>query len=192
MSLLRLFLLIVYTEGVSLDGVALSIGDWDVTLKGRSVAEVFSVSQKKSRLQCKLSIHTNGTFSLRPDILGDEVPVHGQWKLLKNPYCATDRFYDSLCLTSKRRILCDRSKPDDIVRSIQLQIHCRLSGHFNSGGLFRRNTARLSHGLVLVDDRAKRRKVLASFRSKRKRPLDRAHADEYDDDSEPYGYTGVK
>ena len=133
-------------------------------------------------IPCCLSLYANGTFGLtdRSTSNCDNITpimkqhqnqqplkkslslllIRGKWKLLTNPYCVTDRFYDQIVLESFPRVqkeLLQRSTinngsstySDDLtpidsgknvkksrnaiiqpIQKVQLKLHCRLSGHF--------------------------------------------------------------
>jgi hypothetical protein len=67
--------------------------------------------------ECKLSLFSNGTFEIVPPRVDDEtsssssslsssnlLAVHGKWKVQRNPYCVTDRFFDQVRLESYPRV----------------------------------------------------------------------------------------
>ena len=144
--------------------------------KGRSKPHAYS-----RNIPCCLSLYANGTFGLtgRSTSNCDNITpsmrqqnqqplkkslslllIRGKWKLLTNPYCVTDRFYDQIVLESfprvqKELIQCSTTKkgssthsnhltPIDSgknvkksrnaiiqpIQKVQLKLHCRLSGHF--------------------------------------------------------------
>jgi hypothetical protein len=93
------------------------------------------------------------------------LPIRGRWNVLSNPYCATDRFYDDLHLSSYPRaqkriennymrkikdskVIEESSKTtttaaDDntlptLLKRVHLHFHCRLYGHYTDGGLIRK------------------------------------------------------
>jgi len=163
---------------------------------------------------CRLSLFPNGTFALQPKnddwnrVSGyhqqpasrdDEdngprddssplyVPIHGRWKLDANPYCVTDRAFDSVTLTSRSRVQ-TRMTPTTLLpetqQRLQLLLQCRLSGRFTEGGLARRlkgaenyTRGRCSRGVILAQPqlqklditsrRRQRDKVVASFSARR-------------------------
>ena len=138
--------------------------------------------QHARNIPCRLSLYANGTFGLTDRRYNDprvpirpqpqpqpqpEQQVHspslllirGKWRLHTNPYCVTDRFYDTVLLeTSVRRLP---------IRQVRLKLQCRLSGHFSNGHrrtfLQRRNhlkhdnyyyyaRGKMTHGVVTLEE----------------------------------------
>ena len=205
----------------------LAIGEWDLFLKcSRDVYESVLFPHVKThapatlvpRLQwereypCRLSMFSNGTFSLEPKLEPMSqrqlnavlTSIHGKWKALPNPYCATDRYYDELIFCSNSRV--ERQLPrsgllpwtdqkETLLKKIRFRLNCRLHGQYwSSDGLafhaFGGKTAsargRLSHGVLMADqlDGAdkpaewwQRCVVSGSFTGFRRRPLIAADED---------------
>jgi hypothetical protein len=124
-------------------------------------------------LDCSLSVCPDGTFVLTPlQKTVNRLPLSGQWKLLTNPYCITDRFYDKLVLQSYPRV--EASRNNTPLQSVELDLSCRMWGKYSNGGLFRgwRPTGRMTHGTLVCkksipNQKAPRwrmgRPILASF-----------------------------
>lgn len=164
----------------------------------RTAKPVFQLFRK--RHSCKLSIFPNGTFCLQPSLQGAApppieeesskndttasstataafLPMHGRWTLRSNPYCVTDRFYDDLILSAFPRV--QKSIHEDgevqVLRRLQVDLYCRLQGHYSHQGLLRWIRRQMSsergflyHGTLLQKEEAaepwwRRRRVMASF-----------------------------
>jgi hypothetical protein len=157
------------------------------------------IGARKRRYSCRLAVFANQTFVLRPEEEEEEdseskrsstvqepgtgrrrlLPVRGQWSVLSNPYCVTDRFYDNLRLVSyprvqtKQRVLVPTSTikdggnsetstlvvSSDPVQRVRLEFHGHLRGHYTAGGWVRRivgpdryHRGRIRNGVVLVSD----------------------------------------
>lgn len=104
-----------------------------------------------SSLKCRLSLASDGSFVLVPKTLNAKsayrvLPVRGRWSLLANPYCVTDRFYDTLSLVSyPREKVVGRGNSNlgnnnHILQTVQLNLNCRLWGihERQDGGVLRR------------------------------------------------------
>lgn len=139
-------------------------------------------------MDCSLSLCQDGTFVLSPGktssapelvrggstrniaprITG-RLDMRGNWKVLANPYCITDRFYDQLTL---------RSYPRAVVRSASwpspsgtMNLCCRVWGRHNQSDTIGRS-GRMTHGtLVWKENKPKRvfpsRRIVASFSARR-------------------------
>lgn len=121
---------------------------------------------------CHLSIFPNGTFALMgPDNnhqhnnnnANSRLSVHGRWSAPNNPYCATDRSYQSIHLESyprRQRLLL--SKPNDsegavLLQRNQLVLHGRLEGQFRRQGLLQRSPQKsavgsITHGKIVQEN----------------------------------------
>mmetsp|Transcript_1975 Transcript_1975/g.2767 ORF Transcript_1975/g.2767 Transcript_1975/m.2767 type:complete len:186 (+) Transcript_1975:104-661(+) len=131
--------------------------DWDInihTKRGKLGGEpiyhaVFpseSSAQKARRsFDCRLALHQNKTFSLTPKDT-TIMPIHGRWKLGKNPYCPTDRFYDDLLLTSYPRV---QKRQDIELQRVVFQFKCRIYGRY-----YDEQRAKISHGTLLWKDKS--------------------------------------
>ena len=133
--------------------------------------------------ECHLSIFPNGTFTLvgpnnnnhendhfsrreessANQMVHDEnlepkrLQVHGRWFAPNNPYCATDRFYQSIRLESfPRRQRIERHTEEDgtmtTLQRHQLVLHGRLAGHFQRGRNQRFAVGRITHGKILQEN----------------------------------------
>lgn len=100
--------------------------------------------RRKSSLACSLSMAEDGTFVMQPKEQHDSdfgkrqrqrqsfLPLRGQWKLLPNPYCVTDRFYDLVALTSYPRQEVNQND-GSVIQTVELTLHCRLWGRHGMG-----------------------------------------------------------
>jgi len=193
---------ILLANALTLDSRDLLIGDWNVTLNCRNsffsnelfpprsaAGEIESFSSKwgfSKGYDCRLSVFSNGTFEMSPQENLDNTQestssillLHGRWKLRRNPYCVTDRFYDELLLTSYPRI---QRNATELLQKVQLTLQCRLHGHYTNGGLWKKlrgnryARGRLSRGTVLWEQKDKkdepwwkRKKIKASFSAARR------------------------
>eukprot|EP00977_Amphora_coffeiformis_P013237 scaffold3410_cov158-Amphora_coffeaeformis.AAC.11 len=138
--------------------------------------------------ECNLSIFPNGTFALEGPTMANNNPpkskylsvesdsnmessssrrlsVHGRWFAPNNPYCATDRFYQSIRLESfprRQRLLqkgLDRQNNGDgttmkTLQRHQLVLHGRLSGHFQRRNRNHSSQAvgRMTHGKIVQEN----------------------------------------
>lgn len=189
----------------------LAIGQWDVTLKGGwyfdpssifphqslRAAERLPVKRRLwgSSLDCSLSLGQDGTFVLAPK-LGSNAPpirrrllVRGQWDVLSNPYCITDRYYDQLKLTSYPRVTITTPPHQKIFKSGTLDIYCRVWGRFAKSKTIGRK-GWMTHGALVWKDGYQKspwhpRRVVASFSAKR---ADHYPSHEGWEDLEFFGY----
>ena len=130
-------------------------------------------------MHCCLSLCQDGTFVLTPAATESlsssssskqaptRLALQGQWNVLSNPYCITDRFYDQLQLKSYLRATKRGS-----ARSAGGRIHlsCRVWGRFAKSKTIGRKGC-MTHGtLVWKDDNisSRPRRIVASFSAKRK------------------------
>lgn len=129
------------------------IGDWDLRIKpnrgklgGEHIPNAIFPSQttKRSRpMECRLSLHPNGTFSLTPQ---EGMPMNGWWELGRNPYCPTDRFYDDLLLKSYPR---SQKEGDAVLQHVMFSAKCRIYGRYSGHD---RRVGRINHGTLLWRD----------------------------------------
>lgn len=166
---------------------------------------LFFWRRRTRNCSCRLSVFPNGTFTLEPPMESVGVgggdlhqreeerdggtpsaaapkilPVRGQWRLDRNPYCATDRFYDGLVLSSypraqKRILKKDAGRKDKLggllpeddaeslttLKRVRFDLRCRLHGRYTEGGLIRRlvgyeryERGRMTHGTLLREQLA--------------------------------------
>jgi hypothetical protein len=149
-----------------LNSVMLAVGKWDVSLQGpcwMDASRIFPLNSCASsdgprsnlsvkrrpwgaKLDCTLSMAEDGTFILSPNSVkgggGNSsqkqgvLTVRGQWNVMSNPYCVTDRFYDTLSLQSyprkKTTIISKESGSSMSVKKrqeeIAITLHCRMWG----------------------------------------------------------------
>lgn len=168
----------------------LVVGEWKVELRGGWFFDPYKIfprtstrcnskllTQRRpwgSNLECNLSICPDGTFVMMPSIGAKNfpknyrLPLRGEWNVLGNPYCITDRFYDQLQLRSYPRAATSKRRGETI-NSGSLEISCRVWGRFAKSNEIGRK-GNMSHGaLVWKADQSLKfpRRILASFKAKR-------------------------
>ncbi|KAL3769057.1 hypothetical protein ACHAWU_008749 [Discostella pseudostelligera] len=82
-------------------------------------------------------------------------PLRGEWYLTPNPYCVTDRHYDTLLLISEPRMRhCRRS---NIIEKATVELRCKVWGRYGGGAVRRaigmkhgRIRGRMTHGTILI------------------------------------------
>ena len=84
-------------------------------------------------------------------------PLRGEWYLTPNPYCVTDRSYDTLTLIAKPRIRRAHCEGGIITELARIELRCKLWGRYGVGAVRNklglkhgREMGRISHGTVLV------------------------------------------
>ena len=110
-------------------------------------------------------------------------PLKGEWYLTPNPYCVTDRHYDTLTLIAEPRIRRAHCSEGMITEIARIELRCKLWGRYGVGAVRNklglrhgREMGRISHGTVLVireyenansvngdTKKSSRREVIASF-----------------------------
>jgi len=70
-----------------------AVGEWELSLRGSNTLRSLLGGSKQRSYQ--LSLCDDGTFCMQST---DSRPVHGHWKVLRNPYCLTDRHYHQVLL----------------------------------------------------------------------------------------------
>lgn len=183
-----------FTQAKVWNAQELAIGQWDVTLKGGWLFDASSIFPRQSSrtvgklpvkrrpwgssLDCSLSLCQDGTFVLAPKLGNDHSPlslrrllVRGQWNILSNPYCITDRYYDELKLSSYPRATIITPYQKKFFKSGTLDIYCRVWGRYAKSKTIGRK-GWMTHGsLVWKDGYGKSpwhpRRVVASFSAKR-------------------------
>jgi hypothetical protein len=204
----------------------LAIGEWDIVLKcSRDIYESVLFPHVKARepsalvprlkdiapqvYPCRLCIFANSTFCLEPRDTGGwyrqsfQDPhlnsIRGKWKAKPNPYCATDRYFDEIMLSSLSRV--ERQLPKKVgpwpwarknemlLKKIKFHLSCRLYGQFwdssrSTGHILDGNEkyvrGRMSHGVLVTDqmDGAdkpsewwRKRVIAGSFAGRRRRQV---------------------
>ena len=129
--------------------------------------------------------------------------LQGEWFLTPNPYCVTDRQYDTVTLIAEPRIRRAHSPEGILTEMAQIELRCKLWGRYGVGAVrhklgFRhgREMGRMTHGTVLVVREYKqenrwsretktitKRDVLATFAGQGM--LDTNESDSRDEESEP-------
>ena len=119
-------------------------------------------------VSCILNLEKNGRFSLilsEDGRISDEKklssvnnstsiknehsqPLQGEWFLTPNPYCVTDRHFDSLLLVSEPRMRMrhDHHPPTKIIERATVELRCKVWGRFGGGAV--RNAIGLKHGRI--------------------------------------------
>ena len=157
-----------FTSAQVLGSHQLAAGEWKVQLRGRfDPTTVFPRTESNlpseivprrglfgtNVLDCICSLSDDGTFLLRPEQSNqnNHLAVRGRWKVMSNPYCITDRFYDQLTMNSyPRQHIMKKNDGETIIDSITaVKIHARLWGRYsrNKPGRCR---GKLSHGSLMV------------------------------------------
>ena len=129
------------------------------------ISDVPKRQRRKRRwhnLICSLDLKSDGTFSLEPIQTYDgnddnnyaRQPLKGEWILQQNPYCVTDRQFDTLLLLSYPRV--KRIKEWD-KQFAMLKMRCQLQGRFGmksirdfSGWSHGRSAGKLVRGSVML------------------------------------------
>lgn len=115
---------------------------------------------RKNSVKCKLSMFTNGTFSLAPsDDYGTPpvLPLRGKWILRPNPYCITDRHFDELELAAYPRVqkkvttkkLANNASQveEQVLQEIRVKLYCHISGRYGTSAI--RNLCRYRDGKIM-------------------------------------------
>ena len=144
-----------------------------------------------------------------PDTANLHSPLRGEWYLTPNPYCVTDRHYDTLTLIAEPRIRRAHCSEGIVTEKARIELRCKLWGRYGVGAVrtkiglkHGREMARISHGTVMVIreyentiivigdiKKSSRREVLASFRGRgmlAENKVSRQMFDQ-DEDEEEYG-----
>jgi hypothetical protein len=109
-------------------------------------------------------------------------PLRGEWYLTPNPYCVTDRQYDTLTLIAEPRTRHAQTPEGIITEMAKIEMRCKLWGRYGVGAVRNmlgmrhgREMGRLTHGTVLVvreylndrmngdSKRVTKREIIASF-----------------------------
>lgn len=91
-------------------------------------------------------------------LLGQSIsPIHqsvkGEWYLTPNPYCATDRHYDTLLLVSQPRM----RRRSTMIEKATVELRCKVWGRYGAGAVrgklgygHGRVMGRMTHGTVVI------------------------------------------
>jgi hypothetical protein len=109
-------------------------------------------------------------------------PMRGEWYITPNPYCVTDRHYDTLTLIAEPRIRRAHHREGMITELARIELRCRLSGRYGVGAVRNklgmkhgREMGRMTHGTVMVirefeninrggeSKKSTKREIIASF-----------------------------
>ncbi|KAL9188661.1 hypothetical protein ACHAXT_007039 [Thalassiosira profunda] len=113
-------------------------------------------------VSCILHLEKNGRFALSIDedmmqSTHSTSPIHqsltGEWFLTPNPYCVTDRHYDTLLLVSELRM---RRRAATIEKAT-VELRCKIWGRYGAGPVRKklgfghgRACGRMTHGTILI------------------------------------------
>jgi hypothetical protein len=82
-------------------------------------------------------------------------PLRGEWYLTPNPYCVTDRHYDTLLLVSEPRMR--HRRRSNIIEKATVEMRCKVWGRYGGGAGRRaigmkhgRIRGRMTHGTILT------------------------------------------
>ncbi|KAL3791314.1 hypothetical protein HJC23_006043 [Cyclotella cryptica] len=83
--------------------------------------------------------------------------LRGEWFLTPNPYCVTDRHYDTLTLISEPRIRRANFRQGVVTEMAKVELRCKLWGRYGVGAVRNklglahgREMGRITHGTVMV------------------------------------------
>jgi hypothetical protein len=128
------------------------------------------------------------TLEAKPDVNIDSSPttiyspMRGEWYITPNPYCVTDRHYDTLTLVAEPRIRRAHHSEGVITELARIELRCRLWGRYGVGAVRKRlgmkhgrEMGRITHGTVMVtreveninrggdSKKSTKREIIASF-----------------------------
>ena len=176
MRYITIFLLFVLVNcylvrGRVLSSHQLAVGEWNVTLRGGLLFDphqIFPVQTRfpeqqptvkqlnikrrpwGSSIDCTCSLCDDGTFCLTPlsDDNSSHLPLRGEWEILSNPYCITDRFYDQVSMRSypRQEIELNGGK---VLSSLEMTFHCRMWGRYSKGTIKSRR-GKMTHGTMAI------------------------------------------
>lgn len=179
-------------EVVGLDGEKKLLAQWKIVMfSQRAFSRRNQFSNVPTGSLYTLQILENGRFVLFPEkstqnLTVDEFDrqllvkcakgrrmdpgtIRGSWKLRRNPYCLTDRYFDELTLVSKTQVRLN-SKFKEMSK---IEFHCKLRGGCGCPISKRFLRSRLTQGTVLLIREGhgiplwKRRAVISAFQSAR-------------------------
>lgn len=82
-------------------------------------------------------------------------PLQGEWFLTPNPYCVTDRHFDTLLLVSEPRMR--RRQGSVIIEKATVELRCKIWGRYGVGAVRKkiglkhgRVRGRMTHGTVVI------------------------------------------
>lgn len=94
-------------------------------------------------------------------------PLKGEWFLTPNPYCVTDRQYDTLLLVSEPRMRRIVRKSSVITEKATVELRCKIWGRYGLGAVRKkigiahgRVAGRMTHGTVII---VKERRLMDDF-----------------------------
>lgn len=151
-----------FVKGRVLSSHQLAVGEWNVTLRGGWLFDPTNIFPNTpgiklkrrpwgSTLDCTCSLCDDGTFCLKPlnkENSNEPLMIRGEWEILSNPYCITDRFYDQITMKSypRKEISLAGGKT---LRSLQFSFHCRMWGRYSKGTI-RTRRGRMTHGTLVA------------------------------------------
>ncbi|KAL7472461.1 hypothetical protein ACHAXS_012815 [Conticribra weissflogii] len=199
----------------------------------KTPSEFQITKQPVNTVSCILNLEKNGKFTmsiLSPDKADNSnnslsrkqniqrhfsvnhLPLQGEWYLTPNPYCVTDRQYDTITLISQPRMrrIAKTSQNSKIfmIEKATVEIRCRLWGRYGGGSIRKliglghgRRMGRMTHGIVMivrefvvdgaVGDTARqlpKREIVGTFRGRACIELDSPLVKQEDDGFCDYGH----
>mmetsp|Transcript_13865 Transcript_13865/g.27167 ORF Transcript_13865/g.27167 Transcript_13865/m.27167 type:complete len:382 (-) Transcript_13865:92-1237(-) len=147
-----------------------------------SPSEYQLAKQPVNTVSCILNLEKNGKFTmniistesdsnsnnvpscqdkLHQNYSVNHLPLQGEWYLTPNPYCVTDRQYDTITLVSQprmRRITkTSQNSKTFLIERATVELHCRLWGRYGGGSIRKllglghgRQMGRMTHGTVMI------------------------------------------
>lgn len=148
----------------------------------KSPSEYQLTKQPVNTVSCILNLEKNGQFTmniistesgrdsynvpsleekLHQNYSVNHLPLQGEWYLTPNPYCVTDRQYDTITLVSQprmRRITkTSQNSKTFLIERATVELHCRLWGRYGGGSIRKllglghgRQMGRMTHGTVMI------------------------------------------
>lgn len=108
--------------------------------------------------RCNLCLERNGMFKLSITSSDDGdyfLPLRGEWFLSPNPYCVTDRQYDTLTLVSKPRVRINSRS--ELTERATVELRCKVWGRYGMGAVRKflgmplgRDNGRMTHGTIVI------------------------------------------
>lgn len=99
---------------------------------------------------------TNNIHQQHPTSLHHS-PLEGEWYLSPNPYCVTDRHYDTIALISEPRLRRVHLAKTTMVEKARVELRCKLWGRYGAGAIryklglgHGRTMGRMTHGTVMI------------------------------------------
>jgi len=120
--------------------------------------EDYSHNAKKELNDIHHDAYSTDTASLRKNNSTSSSihqPLKGEWYLAPNPYCITDRHFDTLLLVSEPRIR--KLRRSAIIEKATVELRCKIWGRYGVGAVRKklglkhgRAQGRMTHGTVTI------------------------------------------